>query len=192
MIKCTTKKEKFKNLTVGKDYDGTSSGDEYVLINDAGIRAKYAKKYFREVPVEIALEDAVTTDISVTQNRITVTVGLGGNNSNLVLSFNQATNSCGITEINGINSFKESILEMWNNRNRNIVGNLEDFFRAVINDLFVFLNTNIPAMCYTMTDAISERHESLNNILSENEICELSLEGHNPNSNNEIIFWVFS
>ena len=49
MLKCNSKNPKFKNITIGKDFEGTLDGDFAEVVNDSGVKTRYHKKYFSEV-----------------------------------------------------------------------------------------------------------------------------------------------
>lgn len=126
MLKCNSKNPKFSNLTVGKDYEGTINGDFAEVTNDAGVVAKYHRKYFTETasapavrPVRERPAPAVR-EISLTDiiNRIHITSNIeedsyiinieyrstDRNINNSEVAIYPMEISCGIEQLDGLNS----------------------------------------------------------------------------------------
>lgn len=130
MLICNSKNSKFSNLTVGKDYEGTINGDFAEVTNDAGVVAKYHRKYFTETasapavrpvrerpapPPAPAVRELSLTDII---NRIHITSNIEEDNYIINIEYRSTDRnindsevaiypmeiSCGIAQFNGLNS----------------------------------------------------------------------------------------
>jgi hypothetical protein len=191
MIRCSTKPEKFKNLTLDKEYDATDDGEMYVLTNDAGLQSKYAKKYFttvvRSVPISEALN--VTTTIS-SEDEVSWQLQIGRHRAvNLIISINNTSISCGVEELYGISVIKAECTNLYNRLDHNLyTGTKEDIFEKVMATIMSDLRDSIKG-CYIMSDAIRVSEEGYNTIL--NNMSVTRWQGINQNSDNEIILWVF-
>lgn len=195
-VKCVNKKE-FKNLTLNKDYDATEDGEVYVVTNDAGLPARYAKKYFTTVVVQprsTPIAEALRVDIEPfddDETEITVELTIGRHRAVTVTLEVMNTNvSCGVEELSGISRLKTECTNLYDRLDHTLyTGTKEDLFRAVITPM---METLIEAVkgCYIMSDAIRDREDGYNAIL--NELSNTRWTGLNGNSGNDIILWIFS
>jgi hypothetical protein len=186
-IKCVNKKTSFKNLTTNKDYEAIEDGEVYVVTNDAGFRARYAKTYFRAIPaapvtrnlldvLEVSLDDETLT---ITLNRTTRTVNI---------SSGRTDSSCGVIDTTGIANIKATVTEMYNAKVPTIIGTKAEMFRAVMEEVMNTLRNDDEGMCYLISDQIKASEEDMDAILTE--MADITTSGHNPNSDHEIRLWV--
>lgn len=192
MIRCTSKKESFRNLTVNKEYEATEDGDRYIITNDAGLETKYAKKYFTTVvvaPRPVSIIDALNVVVSYANDNIDVSMTIA--NHRVVrtnLNLFQTTNSCGIKELQGISPLKNACRELFHRINHDLYpGTLIDMWRKVYQELMVEALSNCGA-CVMLTDAIWEHDAAMNDVISDNADAEWT--GPNDNSGNTIIVWI--
>lgn len=152
-MRCLSKDQKFKNLTVGKDYPDANVVGEFIeLTNDAGVLSRYNKKYFEErtrqrptppppPPVTtMTVRQFVDTlvlrqhegdliytqgDLIYTHNRITAELHI--HDSNI---------SCGVHAISGMNNIRtfahHLIQHILNSRDTLRISNLTDDSEAEI------------------------------------------------------------
>jgi len=130
VLKCNSKNPKFKNLTIGKDYEGTLDGDFAEVVNDAGVKSKYHKKYFSEVTEETEVSE---TRLSLNDilDRLNITVSGEEDERVIQVVYNSgakvalstfphdlykinsyvyvesAQNTCGILELDGMNNIAD-------------------------------------------------------------------------------------
>ena len=188
-VTCINKPNKFKNLTLNHQYpDVIEDGEVFVVTNDAGFRARYAKNYFRINPETPATRNllnllTVTLDednrLTIVLNRTTRTVSLGISESEI---------SCGIDEIEGISEVKRIIHEMYAAKVADIVGTKAEMFKEVLDTIFEELREGDPRMCWLLSDQIRATDTELDTILTE--MSDIHTTGINPNSHHEIILWV--
>ena len=183
-LKCISTKPVFKNLTVDKDYDATEENDVYIVTNDAGLRSRYAKGYFREVPVTRNLLDELS--VTVLEGRISIT--LNRTERSIGYNFAQTLNSCGIYEFEGIATLKRVVNEMYANKVPSITGSKSEMFKFIMDELMASLREENDFMCITISDQIRTTDDVLNAVLTE--MAESCVTGTNPNSNNEIALWI--
>jgi hypothetical protein len=188
MIKCISRNPKFKNLTIDKIYEGELIDDNYIVTNDAGIRTRYAPKYFRVVPLRYNLNDVTRCSIERVGNNIIIRLVI--NNTTYIIdgiSYAAALNSCGILELNGLRYIRGEVLRIWFALN-NIDGTQQELFRIVIESLLVYLRT-IAGAWITFTDVIEET--PLTDPIMD-ELADTTLQAVNTNSRNTIKLWIFN
>ena len=207
-LTCTTK-GKFANLTANKNYEGIEDGELYVVVNDIGARARYAKKYFREVrenvaaavpapppppPAPVNILDMVTRNIVVTGQdaSIRLTAGRGVAGLEQRLTINGSSISCGIHQLSGINGYAAAIARWFTGLNRtNVTGNVQDLVNAIMSELFAQLKaSNAISAAFMLLSDREDESDLVQNWLSEN--CEYSTTELNPNSNHNITLWVYN
>jgi hypothetical protein len=168
-MRCLSKDQKFKNLTVGKDYPDANVVGEFIeLTNDAGVLSRYNKKYFeertrqrpsppppppvttmtvRQFVATLVLEQYEGEDLIYTHNRITAELHI--HDSNI---------SCGVYTISGMNDIRtfahHLIQHILNSRDTLRISNLTDNSEAeifcelmrralsLVNITFILLSTN--------------------------------------------------
>lgn len=205
---CTTKPDKFKNLTINKEYENViEDGEAYVVPNDSGFRSRYAKKYFRVVPetpttqprpaqpVTRNLLDVLTMNYHendlVSKREDSLEIILNGISRNININLEISTISCGIYEVYGIQEIKRVVNEMYNNKQQNIVGTREEFFRAVMEYLIAQLRNNNSRAFFLMSDNNNTANSDIyDSILSTLAVGNFSRS--NPNSGNNITLWIIN
>jgi hypothetical protein len=193
-LRCVSKKTAFNNLTVNTEYEGIEEGDVYIVQNNAGLRARYAKQYFRVVP-----EAAPAPVIRTLAEACTVVIN---DNSDLVITLNRTTRTinlddalnhldcCGIKEFCEISRLKAVVSELINNKVATITGTKAELFRMVMDVLLTWLRENDPAMVYIFTDVNDRPGEAeMNDVLTEL-AGGVVTEGTNPNSNHQLSLWL--
>lgn len=198
-LRCSSKKDSFNNLTVNTEYEAIEEGDIYIVTNDAGLRSRYAKRYFAVVPQAPpvrTIDDAVTVTVRRTNESIDINVSIDARDL-FTYSLNTARtlNSCGVRDVQGIRGIKENIISImadgrrWNGSLVN--GTPADFFKKVMDAVIALLKTdnNFQAAFYTFSDVVEEDHgTSFDTVLTE--LSALHIIGDNPNSGNTINFWL--
>ena len=208
MIRCITKPDKFKNLTLNKEYEAIEDGDAYVLTNDAGFKARYAKTYFRTVrgaravaaevvaapapprpaPIPLLSVLEVNTTWNAARNRLTVSIILNRTTRAVELVCNGATNSCGITEVSNISLLKAEIRAMFAARVPHMTGTIEEFFSSVMHNVMDTLRTSIAGAFFTFSDQLRDEDSIMDALLDE--LANSWSQNLNPNSGNQIKIWV--
>jgi hypothetical protein len=185
---CTRKKDAFKNLTVNKAYsEATEDGEVYVVTNDAGFKARYAKQYFRVTPEEPRTRNLLDL-LRVEINDYTISITLNRTTRNVDLDIDSSTISCGIDQIEGISTLKRAVNEIYAAKVADIIGSKAEMFRVILNTIFTELRENDNRMCWLLSDQIRVADTELDSVLTE--MSDIHTTGHNPNSNNEITLWV--
>jgi len=188
-VTCINKPNKFKNLTLNHQYpDVIEDGEVFVVTNDAGFRARYAKNYFRvnpETPVTRNLLDLLTVTFDE-DDRLTIV--LNRTTRTIRLNINQSEISCGIDEIEGISEVKRAVHEMYAAKVADIVGTKAEMFKKVLDTIFEELRDNDLVMCWLLSDQIKTTDTELDAVLTE--MSDIHTTGLNPNSDHEIILWV--
>ena len=201
---CTTKPDKFKNLTINKEYENViEDGEAYVVPNDSGFRSRYAKKYFRVVPetpttqprpaqpVTRNLLGVLTMNYHENDGGDYLEIILNGISRNININLEISTISCGIYEVYGIQEIKRVVNEMYNNKQQNIVGTREEFFRAVMEYLIAQLRNNNSRAFFLMSDNNNTANSDIyDSILSTLAVGNFSRS--NPNSGNNITLWIIN
>jgi hypothetical protein len=197
---CNTKKEAFKNLTIGTEYEAIEEGDIYIVTNDAGLRSRYTKNYFRVIPptpVTRPLSDAIRIDISRDSDTITILANIDARELFYIdLIVDSTTNSCGIQEIQGLSGLKYAITKLMNDGRRInhtlVIGTKEDLFDIIISQLIIYLNAHYPAAFYMFTD-VKQKVDDLE-VVNFDDIMEAHSTifnyALNPNSDNTIGIWI--
>jgi len=146
-IKCIDKKG--YKLTLNKEYDDvTRDGNRYTMRNDSGARVTYATNLFEEIlpEPEVVVEPTLEDDL----DKITVTVSgtefeVNIDGESVFLVARESHISCGIREMEGINTLSDSIL----NADLNFKPQCVHYIFKSICDLmsdwatFLLLSTNI-------------------------------------------------
>lgn len=201
---CTTKPDKFKNLTINKEYENViEDGEAYVVPNDSGFRSRYAKKYFRVVPetpttqprpaqpVTRNLLNVLTMNYHENDGGDYLEIILNGISRNININLEISTISCGIYEVYGIQEIKRVVNEMYNNKQQNIVGTREEFFRAVMEYFIAQLRNNTSRAFFLMSDNNNTANSDIyDSILSTLAVGNFSRS--NPNSGNNITLWIIN
>lgn len=201
---CTTKPDKFKNLTINKEYENViEDGEAFVVPNDSGFRSRYAKKYFRVVPetpttqprpaqpVTRNLLGVLTMNYHENDGGDYLEIILNGISRNININLEISTISCGIYEVYGIQEIKRVVNEMYNNKQQNIVGTREEFFRAVMEYLIAQLRNNNSRAFFLMSDNNNTANSDIyDSILSTLAVGNFSRS--NPNSGNNITLWIIN
>jgi MoaA/NifB/PqqE/SkfB family radical SAM enzyme len=185
-VNCLEKPAKFKNLTRNKNYEAIEDGEAYVVTNDIGFRARYAKKYFRvvpEAPVTRRLLDLLTVtiedeDVRIVLNRTTREVSL---------SVDATEISCGIDQISGISNLKSTVNSMYAAKAADIEGTKTEMFATIMNVILEELRRD-NKMCWLVSDQVRDSDIELDAYLTS--IAVSAITGNNPNSGNDITLWV--
>lgn len=203
MFKCNSKNPKFKNLTIGKDYEGETSNDDFIEItNDAGVKSKYHKKYFSEVTEEtevsktrLSLND-ILDRLNITFSEEDLAHIVYNNGINSYVCIESAQNTCGILELDGMNNIAyltNSIIEDINTSTiettsvteselfNDIMIRVLDYISKEYSEPFYMLTTNSPD-----SSIFSVFTEEVTNTYG----CFRSLPKENPNSGNDIAVWL--
>jgi hypothetical protein len=190
MITCINKSSKFKNLTVGKNYDGELVGDDYIVTNDAGMRTRYAPKYFRVVPTIRNLADITRISVDHDGGDISINVYINDVHHRIDgLSHNYHDNSCGIEMFSGVERIKRQTLRIWGTLNTaEIAETQQELFRMIIEALLVYLRT-VAGAWITITNVVEEIPNY--DIVLDN-LADVTLERLNTNSNHVIKLWIFN
>lgn len=210
-------KGKFANLTQGTIYEGIEDGDLYVVVNNLGARARYAKKYFRVAPANAQpartrpvtetvpatpapapapvirnLIDVVNIEVNVEdQIAIRLTAGQGVRAVNLQLSIDQSQISCGIQEISGISGIRrqvEDFVTRLQNNDRTMTGNTADLINRIMNEVFDAIRNDEENECaFYLLSDVVDNSNPVQTWLTGNAISVAS--AMNPNSSNQINLW---
>lgn len=186
-IKNVNKPIKFKNLTLNKDYDAVEDGEVFVVTNDAGFRARYAKNYFRvlpEVPATRNLLDLLT----VTYEDDQLTIVLNRTTRTIPLDISSSTISCGIDQIDGISDLKRTVNDIYAAKMADIIGTKAEMFEAILAEIFATLHEASDRMCWLISDEIRVTDEQLDAVLTE--MSDIHTDGINPNNDHNIRLWV--
>lgn len=204
-VRCTRKKDSFKNLTVNANYEAIEEGDSFIITNDAGYRAKYAKEYFRvnseeaarAARVERPARPVVRTILEVAQITVTRDGGIVdanivipgvGRRSSITLSISGTTISCGVYQLQGISGLKGEISRIIASLPNTVTGTKGELMTMVMERMMAYIREQWHSMCYLISDTISEEESDMNDILTA--MCDTAIRGNNPNSGNDIIVWV--
>ena len=187
-VTCTTKKNVFKNLTVNKDYDATEDGDMYSLNNDAGIKVKYAKKYFKVNIARPVIRDFRTLlTIRLEDDRVIII--LNRTTRTVLLYIERVNNSCGIITINNLHGLKDTTRDLIDNKMTNISGTYAELFREIMIQIMSLLKEVDNLMCYMFSDRVDRPDEIEMNAVMD-ELSDIHTEGENPNTGNQIALWI--
>lgn len=199
-LRCSTKPEKFKNLTLEKEYEATQDGDFVHLTNDAGQRAKYSRKYFTQVrvrratppaPPVVRLADALSVRCTAEGgNSLIIVLNLDGFVLNESLPFDGLAISCGIKQVWCIQRFKRACNDFYGRINHErYTGTIEDFFQYVV-DIVIDAILDECGAGFIMSDQVLEDFADLDRILTDKSKCDWH--GLNESSGNNIVFWFFA
>jgi hypothetical protein len=186
-LKCIDKPTKFRNLTRDKEYEAIIDGDNYVITNDAGLRARYANRYFQVIPEVVTLQDMVADLQFDLEDEENIIIRLLDDEMNV--SVLQSSNSCGIYNVSGLGNIIQNIhdLELPDNCNYTKL----DIFSHVITELVTFIKTQINLAFITFTDNLRNANElPYKDFL--NTMALTFAEGRNANSGNDIRLWIFN
>lgn len=201
-VKCINKPDKFKNLTREKDYEAVADGDAYVLVNDAGFRARYAKSYFREVAAAPTIPPPPPAPVVVPLTAVTFrnfleggvfdfTVNTGGRRREETIRFSlsRSSISCGIYELSGIREIGNVLASLYE-RIPNPDFTYSNFVNRCMDELITTIFSIQPMATLLMSDFIDSDNDHVHEYLNEN--ASYSAHQNNPNSGNDIILWVFN
>lgn len=214
MLKCNSKNPKFKNLTIGKDYEGVIEGDFAEVVNDSGVKSRYHKKYFSSVELppppprirQLSLEQILSEiDISVGdfQNNgsdvyNTVEIDLPSRELGSDVYIYVARNSCGVIEIEGMNNvsqFAREILEdISSTQLETTTVSLGVLFDAILMMILREIRSN-PTMYYpfymlTTNSPDRDCFAEFNTRFTSTSSSSKTTNRVNPNSNSEIAVWI--
>lgn len=219
MYTCSKKKPAFKNLTVGKEYEGIEDGEMVVVVNDIGARARYSKEYFTGTveaaprrgrpraaeaavvapppppPPPPTLEQYVSIDINRDGARINARV-LARPRNNFVLGIVElridgSNISCGIFQVSGINGSSNLIREISRTIPAEVTGNTPEALASMImSAMFAYIKIQQPAAYYLLSNNLNDETDVVAEWLNQNAISTCT--DGNPNSGNEISLWVMS
>jgi hypothetical protein len=186
---CERKKELFKNLTINKEYEAVEDGEVYIVTNDAGLRSRYAKGYFRVLPAAPITRNLLDL-LKVTYNYEEGILDITLNRTNRVVDFDNQNSaiSCGINELSGIASLKRVVNELYAAKMVDIIGSKTDMFKAILEVLFEELREGNDKMCWLLSDENRTADAELDTVLDEMSIYSHS--GINPNNQHNITLWV--
>jgi hypothetical protein len=188
---CETLSPKFKNLTVKKQYDAEESDDNLIITNDAGIKAKYNKKYFSIVPVvPPSILDSATIGVYVYLDNEEINVivehlGRGVAAINITMRTKRASNSCGIIEVNEL-----SLLKGECDRVCPISATSMELFKRIITQIVNGLKEYHGAFITFSTNVDTETLAYYNEVLLEHHCAGGAFVRRNTNSGNMIALWV--
>jgi len=199
-LRCSTKKDSFNNLTVGTEYEAIEEGDIYIVTNNAGLRSRYAKRYFAVVPqapVARSINDAVGVTVERDGDDISIFVGIDTRELfHTNLSTQRTLSSCGVRDINGLQNIKGSIHDVMSDGRRwnraLITGTEADLFKKVIDAVIALLRSDntFRAAFYTFSDVVNEERAEFDTVLTA--LSAYHIIGDNPNSGNTINFWLLT
>lgn len=210
-----------KSISINREYEVIDESDNrYAILNDKGIQKNYAKSLFDVIPeippVQIIDELNIETSFLRAPNGSTllfkVTCPFIGRNrfeftSGNILSLFGASISCGIMQIEGVNSFISSLKQMkvqfdayMRNHTNVFVLNEEIDLDEVFKDIYVSLMQDLLALFQEANNGsamllLSTTSHSINSLPDLKDVFEelavTTTVAHNPNSGNEIILWNF-
>jgi hypothetical protein len=188
-LKCVNRPTKFKNLTRDKEYDAILEGDNYVVTNDIGLRAKYAARYFAIIPTEVPLLTAVSS-LSFARDGNEVMIACNDIEESIVI--HNATNSCGIYEASGLGGIMNFVDDVYDHLDENVVGTRAQLFTHILISLLGYIRENYPLAFITFTDNLNHPQEEAEYMNIMNTIAVTFAEGVNRNSGNAIRLWIFN
>jgi hypothetical protein len=186
-VKNINKPTKFKNLTLNKDYEAVEDGEVFIVTNDAGFRARYAKSYFRVNPETIATRNLLDL-LTVTYSDGELTISLNRTSRTVELFIEDTAISCGIKQIEGIAALKSRVNEMYAAKVATIIGTKAEMFKFIIDELIASLREESDMMCWLLSDEIRTSDVELDAVLDE--LADVTSSGINPNSQHNIKLWV--
>lgn len=190
-FKCTNTKN--YKLTLNQEYDILEEDGNYVvLVNDAGKTVRYYKELFEElVPAPARTEQDCIGSITQTGNGIAY---IDLNNDTISINIDGARNinttniSCGVHQIDGLDSILERISNAVNTDDDDMIELTKSLFR---NSILRLKRINTNTRFITLSTAFQERFEDLYPVLDElsDSVTDWKV---NPNSDNRIKVWVIS
>lgn len=211
MLKCNSKNPKFKNLTIGKDYEGVIEGDFAEVVNDSGVKSRYHKKYFSAAAIvppapqitTLSLED-ILREISVV---ISASSGDGSYRSISIRStrtisatvyLDVVSNTCGVIEIDGINSVDSLANDIITNIGRNPLEITSVTTNQLFDSLMMLIlreirnNADLQHPFYMLSTNNPDRNSfvNFNRRFALTNSSSKTTNRINPNSNNEIAVWI--
>lgn len=207
MLKCNSKNPKFKNLTIGKDYEGVIEGDFAEVLNDTGVKVRYNKKYFSDIAItppaprrpvvaNLSLDDIIN-DIDIDYDGGDIITIETSYLSEYSVNVFQANNSCGVLQFDGMNvvaDFVRSILNYISNNN-NMTTTVSDaqLFEALMRSILNVISDefNRPFIMLTTNEPHRSMFELFNNRFNIGESLSVKTEiRNNPGGSSEIAVWV--
>lgn len=193
MSKLKCKNSKGYKLTVGNEYEMISEEGDFVTIeNDNGKSVRYSKDLFELVPEVVEIGEVTVTRQNNNGNLI-VNIPIDGKERqwNIGIGYSGSNISCGIHQISGIDPLIASIINNTDYLSKEYEIELDDefkldIFRKCIQTALTRQTTRFVLMSTTL-NSIS-RIDGIDTYLAS--IAEATLEGNNPNSNNDIALWV--
>ena len=187
---CTNKNSNFRNLTVNKQYDAEESEDNLIILNDAGIKAKYNKKYFRIVPQSILDTAQITIRLDLENNNISIEVShLGRGNAaiDMALNVERASNLCGVLEVDHIDLLKSECDRV--SRESGLNTSME-LFKRIITEVIRQLKEQRGAFITFSTSVTADTLSYYDSVLLEKDFAGLAFIRRNTNSGNFIALWI--
>jgi len=209
---CNSKKENFKNLTIGQRYTGVELDNNIVEItNDSGSIARYAKRYFTEVEVRtrptpipnMSIDEYIENHIEIEHEY--------GNGHNVICDLNinihttytnaqllRSSISCGILELEGLEHIINAISEIRKNIEEDTsirVTPFEDshLFYVILKHILNYVNNHWASafiICSTFEPERPVLNEFNKTVMAEDGQGISSGIVNNPNSENDIKVWV--
>jgi len=218
MLKCNSKNPKFKNLTIGKDYEGTLDGDFAEVVNDSGVKTRYHKKYFSEVaptlpfappppPARPVINNLSLVDIL---NRIHLSNDTEEpeDGTTIVIRYqsiveepvyiDRVANSCGVLQFDGMNNIDRLtsiILNQITTSTTEITDVTESIlFNAIITKVLRYIRVTLryrhPFIMLTTNDPTRHMFDTFNARFSAETSSTFTGARENPSSGNDIAVWV--
>jgi len=206
MLKCNSKNPKFKNLTIGKNYEGTLDGDFAEVVNDAGVKSKYHKKYFSEVTEETEVSETILS-LNDILDRLNITVSgehederviqvVYNNRINSYVYVESAQNTCGILELDGMNNIADLTSSIIRDLNTSTIKTTSvtesELFNAIMIRVLDYISEEHSEPFYMLTT--NSPDSSIFSVFTEKVTntygCFRSLPKENPNSGNDIAVWL--
>jgi hypothetical protein len=220
MYTCSKKKPAFKNLTVGKEYEGIEDGEMVVVVNDIGARARYSKEYFtgtveaaprRGRPARAAAVEAPPPpppppapilenilQVNITRDERTLLVQLSqingavNNRFRFGLSLDGSTISCGIYQVSNISNVGNLLNNFLESLPQNTVNrNMNVLTELVMTRVIAYVKATQNAAYWLFSDAVADDDDPDCFVqVWLDENCVSRVTDNNPNSGNTITLWV--
>ncbi len=178
-LQCISKEKKYKNLTIGKIYDGADEESGYKVKNDAGLITHYPKKCFKPVIESI---EGVSIEYDEDDNSIIVS----WKNLHKYLYIDSTSISCGIAYLSGVNEIINLVNELTRTEAEAIkafnyiMNKIIEVSKEESNFAFILMSTDINSSTSSFIPYLDE-------------MCTWSSEERtNPNTGNTIKLWVFN
>lgn len=199
--KCTNRSN-FR-LTEEKDYTVVKSERNYIFVeNDGGVLARYDRKYFEIEEVEPrrsvapvvpppppprTVADVIASIVITTENVTFIDINLENKSFTLPFGYSDTMISCGVGQVNGINSLCSRINNQFNREEGDFLEEKIAIFRLCIQTWILDKTTKA---IWTLSTAIDQIDGDYIRILDEMSGTR-SETVHNPNSGNQIKVWFF-